>query len=238
MTHARTKSPPSQLATWRRLRTKIMAVTTVSRRANFSSTTRRRLLCTDMLTQQRHKSPRPLSEPRDLIVAVPDMQTKINLSRIVRTAALFGVRQVIAAGSGRLDKEVSHGSEDHVDIRRVNTLKHPLRRLQTDGWQVIGLEQTASSESLFTFTFPRRTVLLVGHERKGISGKHRSVIKEMHSADLNELLRLQMSCSACATRWSRSQLLEPTSAATTRRQPRCLPCMSTASKQQPLIIQI
>lgn len=143
----------------------------LSRRHGHFVGQQQRCYCTTeaSLTQQRHKQPRPLDAPRDLCIAVPDMHSQVNLSRIVRTAALFGVSDIIAAGKGRMDRDVSLGSENHVSLRTVRSLIHPLRRLKSDGWHVVGLEQTERSDCLFDFVFPRRTVILVGHERHGVT---------------------------------------------------------------------
>ena len=37
-----------------------------------------------------------------------------------------------------------------------------LARARTDGWALVGLEQTAESTSLPAFEWPRRTVLVLG----------------------------------------------------------------------------
>ena len=121
------------------------------------------------LTQQRHKAPRSLPSPRELLVAVPDMHSQVNLARIVRAAALFGVPEILAVGRGRMDRTVSRGAEEHVSIRSLRSLLHPLQRLQADGWSVVALEQTSCSRSMFNFRFPQRCVLLVGHERHGVA---------------------------------------------------------------------
>ena len=129
----------------------------------------RRLFST--LTQERKKLPQALSSPWPLTVAVPEMQSQVNLARIVRAAALFGVRDLLVAGQGKLDADVSLGAEDHVSIKSVRTLLHPLRKLRKDrGYRIVGLEQTRQSHSLFDFQFDASpTVLLCGHERHGIT---------------------------------------------------------------------
>jgi tRNA G18 (ribose-2'-O)-methylase SpoU len=43
-----------------------------------------------------------------------------------------------------------------------------LKKLREDGFQLVGLEQTSNSESIFDFAFERRTVLVIGNERSGI----------------------------------------------------------------------
>ena len=43
-----------------------------------------------------------------------------------------------------------------------------LDRLKAEGYHLVGLEQTTNSESLFSFGFAPRTVLVVGNERTGL----------------------------------------------------------------------
>lgn len=121
------------------------------------------------LTQQRKKQPLPLSEPRELVVACPEMQSGVNLSRLVRACGCFGVSRVLYAGSRtRLHTEITRGAEEAITLDCCRSLLHPLKRFKADGYRVVGLEQTVSSASLFSFTFPRRCVILIGHERKGV----------------------------------------------------------------------
>jgi len=53
-------------------------------------------------------------------------------------------------------------------ILLCRTLKHPLLRLKKEGYSLVGLEQTSNSSPLFGFEFPRKTVIVVGNEAKGI----------------------------------------------------------------------
>jgi tRNA G18 (ribose-2'-O)-methylase SpoU len=43
-----------------------------------------------------------------------------------------------------------------------------LKQLKSEGFQVVGLEQTDSSQNLHDYQFERKTALLIGHERNGI----------------------------------------------------------------------
>jgi len=121
-----------------------------------------------MFKHVRHKPPTPLDRPRELIVACPPMHSKVNLSRIVRTASCCGVTRVIACGSGKLDREITRDAADHVTLEVHRTLPPVLARLKREGCTLVGLEQTDNSENLHTFRFPRRAVLVLGHERHGI----------------------------------------------------------------------
>ena len=125
---------------------------------------------TSVLTQDRKRVPKALDTPWPLILAVPEMHSQVNLARIVRAAALFGVRDLIVAGQGRMDRDVSLGAESHVNIKPVRSLLHPVKRHRSQGYHIVGLEQTARSHSLFSFKFRSSpTVLVVGHERHGVT---------------------------------------------------------------------
>jgi len=97
------------------------------------------------------------------------MRSNINLSRIVRAAGCCGVRRVICCGTAKLVDKIARDAETDVVLERHRTLPPVLRRLRDEeGHTLIGLEQTGASESIFTFEFPRRAVLVVGNERLGI----------------------------------------------------------------------
>ena len=53
-----------------------------------------------------------------------------------------------------------------LEVRR--SLPPVLKRLQTDGYQLVGLEQTSNSTCLYHFPFASKTVLVIGHERQGL----------------------------------------------------------------------
>jgi tRNA G18 (ribose-2'-O)-methylase SpoU len=116
----------------------------------------------------RHKPASPLQRPRPLIVACPPMRSAVNLSRIVRVAGCCGVRQVLACGSFKLDRRIARDAADYVELTMRRSLPAPLKQLQEDGYQLVGLEQATQSVSLHEFAFPHRCVLVIGHERLGI----------------------------------------------------------------------
>jgi tRNA G18 (ribose-2'-O)-methylase SpoU len=60
------------------------------------------------------------------------------------------------------------GKSDVPWFKVVNTLRHPLLRLKEEGYQVVGMEQTAASTSLYDFKFVRKTVLVIGSETRGL----------------------------------------------------------------------
>lgn len=118
---------------------------------------------------QRHKPPTPLRRDRELVVALPPLRSNVNAARIIRTAGCCGVKRVILCGSGKIDPRIARDAADAVEVQRRRSLAPVLKKLSEDDYQLVGLEQTSGSYSLHEFQFPRRTVLVIGHERKGIT---------------------------------------------------------------------
>lgn len=118
--------------------------------------------------QQRHKPPAQLDRPRELIVACPPMRSNVNLSRIVRAAGCCGVTRIVCCGNARIIPEIARDTGGSVPIETHRTLSPVLQRLRSEGYQLVGLEQTNDSESIYSFKFDRRTVLVIGNERLGI----------------------------------------------------------------------
>jgi tRNA G18 (ribose-2'-O)-methylase SpoU len=116
----------------------------------------------------RHKEPSPLVEPRPLVVACVPMRSNVNLSRIVRAAACCGVVRIVACGNPRLDPKIARDGVAEVDFEVRRSLPPVINKLKADGYVAVGLEQTTNSQSMHTFAFPRKTVLVIGNERLGL----------------------------------------------------------------------
>ncbi len=122
----------------------------------------------DKFVQQRHKAPAPLQRVRELVIACPPMRSNVNLSRIVRAAGCCGVRRVICSGSAKILPEIARDVGDSLLIETHRTLPPVLRKLRTEGFRLVGLEQTSNSQPLPGFAFERKTVLVIGNERVGV----------------------------------------------------------------------
>jgi tRNA G18 (ribose-2'-O)-methylase SpoU len=96
------------------------------------------------------------------------MRSNVNLSRIARAAGCCGVRRMICCGNAKVIGKIARDAKEVLAIEIHRTLPPVLKRLREEGFQLVGLEQTNDSQSLFTFGFQRRTVLVIGNERLGI----------------------------------------------------------------------
>jgi len=120
-------------------------------------------------THERHKPPQPLLRPRDLVVVCAPMRSNVNLSRIARVAGCCGLERIICIGAGRLDRRIARDSADTLRIETHRTLPPVLDALRAEGYRLVGLEQTTNSLNLHHYEFHRRTALVVGNERIGLT---------------------------------------------------------------------
>ena len=123
---------------------------------------------TSRVVHQRHKPPTSLEREREIIVALPPLRSNVNAARIIRTAGCCGVKRVIVCGTGKIDSRIARDAAESVEVQRPRSLAPVLKKLAEDGYQLVGLEQTSGSQCLHQFSFPRRCVLVIGHERNGI----------------------------------------------------------------------
>lgn len=124
----------------------------------------------------RHRPPIALPEPRPCWVACPQFKSQVNLSRLVRLVSCCGINRIITSGNPRIDATIARDGADFVAIEKRRSLVPRLKELKAEGWQLVGLEQTSRSQSLYHYPFPRRMVLVIGHERNGIDAETLSIL--------------------------------------------------------------
>ena len=119
----------------------------------------------------RHKPFTGLEQPRELVLACPSFKSQVNLSRIVRLAACAAVEKMIVCGSTKIDPKIARDGIEGVVIERRRTILPVLKKLKQQNYRLVGLEQTDSSSLIFDYQFQRRSALVIGHERLGISAQ-------------------------------------------------------------------
>jgi tRNA G18 (ribose-2'-O)-methylase SpoU len=118
---------------------------------------------------QRHKPPQPLIRSRELVIACAPMRSNVNLSRIARAAGCTAVERIICTGPAKLDRNIARDGADTVEIETHRTLAPVLDKLRADGYRLVGLEQTTNSRSLHDYQFVRRSAIVIGNERTGLT---------------------------------------------------------------------
>ncbi|MGD9635653.1 MAG: TrmH family RNA methyltransferase [Pirellulales bacterium] len=122
-----------------------------------------------MFEHQRHKPPGRLERPRELVLLCAPMRSNVNLSRIARLAGCAGIERIYCTGQAKLDRKIARDGSDTVEIETHRSLVPVLDKLRSDGYRLVGLEQTTNSQSLHHFQFARRTALVIGNERTGLT---------------------------------------------------------------------
>lgn len=97
------------------------------------------------------------------------MRSNVNLSNIVRTAGCCGVTRLIACGNAKVDKTIARDGAEQVQVVVHRTLPPVLKELKAEGYVLVGLEQTTGSVSLHEYRFERKTALVIGNERLGLT---------------------------------------------------------------------
>jgi tRNA G18 (ribose-2'-O)-methylase SpoU len=120
-------------------------------------------------SHERHKPPRGLVRPRELVLVCAPMRSNVNLSRIARAASCCGLTRLICCGPGRLDRKIARDAADTIEVEPHRTLPPVLEKLRNDGYRLVGLEQTSNSKNLHHYQFMRRTALVIGNERTGLT---------------------------------------------------------------------
>ncbi len=119
---------------------------------------------------QRHKPPRLLAQPRELVVVCAPLRSNVNLSRIARAASCCGLTRILCTGPAKLDRKIARDGADAIHLETHRTLPPVLDALRADGYRLVGLEQTTDSCDLHHYQFARRTALVLGNERSGLTG--------------------------------------------------------------------
>jgi len=122
-----------------------------------------------LFEHQRHKPPRQLARPRELVVVCAPLRSNVNLSRITRAASCCGLERIICTGPAKLQRRIARDGADTIRIETHRTLPPVLAHLRSDGYHLVGLEQTTDSRDLHGYAFRRRTALVIGNERSGLT---------------------------------------------------------------------
>ncbi len=118
---------------------------------------------------QRHQPPTSLERPRELIMACVPMRSNVNISQIARAASSFAVEKLVLSGNPSLHKKIARDATSELTISIHRSIGPVIKKLKKDGYRIVGIEQTSNSQNIHQYTFQRRTVLVVGNERLGIS---------------------------------------------------------------------
>ncbi|BFF90915.1 uncharacterized protein DMAD_09337 [Drosophila madeirensis] len=116
----------------------------------------------------------PMIVNKQLIVVASLIDKLPNLGGLARTCEVLGVQTLALANKALTTKSdftnLSMTAEKTLDIieLRPSWIAEYLMQKQMEGFRVVGAEQTAHSISFANFKFPKKCILLLGHEKHGI----------------------------------------------------------------------
>lgn len=146
------------------------------------------------------------------ILYLDGIENPHNLGSIIRTAAHFGVKYIIAdknkiASLSPSSYRVAKGGAELVDIVLLQDPEATLQKLKTRGFFLVGTT-SHKGKSLFQFSFPEKTVLVMGSESKGISKKIFSCLQEkiqIPGTCRIESLNVSVATSICLSEYFKQQ---------------------------------
>lgn len=110
---------------------------------------------------------------KSLVVAVDDLQDPQNFGSILRAAECFGASAVIWSKNRGVSLtqtviKVSAGASEFMPLIPVSNLRSSLTQLKEVGFWICSTSLGEGSTSLFDFSFPEKTVLVLGSEGAGV----------------------------------------------------------------------
>lgn len=120
-----------------------------------------------------------LAQRRGVAVALDRVRNPYNIGAILRSAAFFGVDAALLGSPAPHPAlppdavRVAEGGVEHLACARTTDLADTLSRLRSKGVRVVGADG-ASKVSAVGYAFARPAVLVLGHEREGMSDRVRA----------------------------------------------------------------
>lgn len=113
------------------------------------------------------------SPQRQVVIVLPNIRSAHNVGAFFRTSDAAGVSKIYLCGytapppHPKLIK-VSLGAEDSVPWEHVDDVNQVIQRLRADGFQLVGLEKTVSSQNFRTTTYTNKVAVFFGKEVDGL----------------------------------------------------------------------
>ncbi|MEN9413527.1 MAG: hypothetical protein RLZZ342_614 [Candidatus Parcubacteria bacterium] len=127
---------------------------------------------------------------QEVAVVLPDIRSAYNVGSIFRTADAAGVSLVLLAGHtprpvdrfGRIDKtlhKTALGAEHSVPWEYAARPATLLKKLKSDGWRIVGVEQDSRAHNYKKKQVGKRIAFVFGNEVQGLSQNIRALCDEL-----------------------------------------------------------
>ena len=107
------------------------------------------------------------------LLAMDNLEDPQNLGQIIRTAECAGIDGVLIPEHGNVQVtntvlQVSQGAFMHIPLFNCGNLHQHLRVLKSQGFWIIGVENSIQAKNWYELDFQRKVVIVIGSEGKGI----------------------------------------------------------------------
>jgi 23S rRNA (guanosine2251-2'-O)-methyltransferase len=129
-------------------------------------------LTTKEILQQNLERKSPLRE--NFILWLHDIRSLHNVGAAFRSADAFGIKELWLSGFSPVPPrpeitKTAIGAEENVNWKQIQSIPEAVQQLKSDGYTIIGLEQTTNSKLLHHYKLPSKKICLVlGNEVTGI----------------------------------------------------------------------
>lgn len=113
------------------------------------------------------------NEEDRLILMLDSINDPQNFGSLLRCAECFGVAAVVWSKNRGTDltpvvAKASVGASEILPLIRVSNLAETVKKFQNAGFRVATAEVGEGAQSLYSFDFPQKTLLVLGSEGKGV----------------------------------------------------------------------
>ncbi|NXK60089.1 TARB1 methyltransferase, partial [Sylvietta virens] len=152
-----------------------------------------------------------------LIVVASLIDKPTNLGGLCRTSEIFGASALVVGSLHYIqDKQFQHlsvSAEQWLPLVEVkpSQLVDYLQQKKTEGYTIIGVEQTAKSFDLTEYCFPEKSLLLLGNEHEGIPANlihHLDVCVEIPQQGIIRSLNVHVSGALLIWEYTRQQVIK------------------------------
>ncbi|XP_056343411.1 probable methyltransferase TARBP1 isoform X1 [Oenanthe melanoleuca] len=152
-----------------------------------------------------------------LIVVASLIDKPTNLGGLCRTSEIFGASALVVGSLHYIqDKQFQHlsvSAEQWLPLVEVKPcqLVDYLQQKKTEGYTIIGVEQTAKSFDLTEYCFPEKSLLLLGNEHEGIPANlihHLDVCVEIPQQGIIRSLNVHVSGALLIWEYTRQQVIK------------------------------
>lgn len=138
-----------------------------------------------------------MTQMKEIVLLVHDIRSCHNVGSLLRTAEGLGVSKVFFSGytpypsltddsrlphiHQKLTKQISKtalGAETSQPWEHTESITDLIKDLETQGYTILGLEQTADSMPLQQYKSDRKIALLLGREVEGIDAELLSLVND------------------------------------------------------------